>query len=136
MEISSTNVKYSDNYIDTVYDYHTTIVEKSNGKLLVRIDYWFEPQLTRNISRLMAINQVWKLVLFHQNAIVSSFSQLRIIKSLILKSFPAHFGKCSYVVPPKFPRILNLKLQLVWCDIIILNLKLQLVRKGDIFKVK
>lgn len=35
MEISSTNVKYSENFIDTVYDYQTTIVEKSNGKLLV-----------------------------------------------------------------------------------------------------
>lgn len=37
MEISSANVKCSENFIDTVYDYHTTIVEKSNGKLLVNI---------------------------------------------------------------------------------------------------
>lgn len=35
MEISSENVKYTDDFIDTVYDYQTTIVEKSNGKLLV-----------------------------------------------------------------------------------------------------
>jgi hypothetical protein len=35
MEISSTNVKYSENFIDTVYEYNTTLVEKSNGKLLV-----------------------------------------------------------------------------------------------------
>jgi hypothetical protein len=39
MEISSSNVKYSDKFIDTKYDYHTTIVEKSNGKLLVSIDF-------------------------------------------------------------------------------------------------
>lgn len=38
MEISSSKVKYSENFIDTVYDYQTTIVEKSNGKLLVSID--------------------------------------------------------------------------------------------------
>lgn len=35
MEISSDKVKYSENHIDTIYDYQTTIVEKSNGKLLV-----------------------------------------------------------------------------------------------------
>lgn len=35
MEISSANVKYSENFIDTVYDYQTTIVEKSSGKLIV-----------------------------------------------------------------------------------------------------
>lgn len=35
MEVSSANVKYSEDFIDTVYDYHTTTVEKSNGKLLV-----------------------------------------------------------------------------------------------------
>lgn len=35
MEISSANVKYSENFIDTKYDYHSTIVEKSNGKLIV-----------------------------------------------------------------------------------------------------
>lgn len=35
MEISSANVKYSDSFIDTIYDYQTTLVEKSNGKLLV-----------------------------------------------------------------------------------------------------
>lgn len=35
MEISSENVKYSENYIDTVYEYQTTVVEKSNGKLVV-----------------------------------------------------------------------------------------------------
>ena len=37
MEISSAKVKYSEEFIDTIYDYQTTIVEKSNGKLLVRI---------------------------------------------------------------------------------------------------
>lgn len=37
MEILSENVKYSENFIDTVYDYNSTVVEKSNGKLLVSI---------------------------------------------------------------------------------------------------
>jgi hypothetical protein len=35
MEIQSANVKYTEEFIDSVYDYQTTIVEKSNGKLLV-----------------------------------------------------------------------------------------------------
>lgn len=39
MEVSSENVKYSEDFIDTVYDYQTTIVEKSNGKLLVSENY-------------------------------------------------------------------------------------------------
>lgn len=38
MEISSSNVKYSENFIDTIYDYQTTVVEQSNGKLMVRIE--------------------------------------------------------------------------------------------------
>lgn len=42
MEIHSANVKYSENYIDTVYDYQTTIVEKSNGKLLVSLVKFIE----------------------------------------------------------------------------------------------
>lgn len=41
MEISSANVKYSENFIDSIYDYQTTLVEKSNGKLLVSIDRQF-----------------------------------------------------------------------------------------------
>lgn len=35
MEVSSANVKYTEDFIDTVYDYQATTVEKSNGKLLV-----------------------------------------------------------------------------------------------------
>lgn len=45
MEISSSNVKYSDNFIDTVYDYQTTMVEKSNGKLLVSSEEYTSPRL-------------------------------------------------------------------------------------------
>jgi hypothetical protein len=36
---SSDQLKIIEKYIDTKYDYHTTIVEKSNGKLLVSIDF-------------------------------------------------------------------------------------------------
>lgn len=41
MEVNSAKVKYSEKFIDTVYDYQTTIVEKSNGKLLVSFIHWF-----------------------------------------------------------------------------------------------
>lgn len=37
MEISSANVKYSNEFIDVVYDYSTTFVEKANGKLIVSV---------------------------------------------------------------------------------------------------
>ncbi|CAG9807938.1 unnamed protein product [Chironomus riparius] len=36
MEILSENVHYSENYIECIYDYNTTFVAKSNGKLLVQ----------------------------------------------------------------------------------------------------
>lgn len=35
MEISSEKVKISEEFIDVVYDYNTTYVEKDNGKLIV-----------------------------------------------------------------------------------------------------
>jgi hypothetical protein len=35
MEISSAKVKYSEDFIDVVYDYSTTYVERDNGKLIV-----------------------------------------------------------------------------------------------------
>lgn len=35
MEISSAKVKYSQEFIDVIYDYNTTYVEKDNGKLIV-----------------------------------------------------------------------------------------------------
>jgi hypothetical protein len=35
MEILSDKVDYSENYIDCIYDYSTTFVEKSNGKIRV-----------------------------------------------------------------------------------------------------
>lgn len=35
MEISSANVKYSEDYINAAYDYTTTFVEKENGKIIV-----------------------------------------------------------------------------------------------------
>lgn len=34
--VSSPNVKYSENYIEAVYDYHSTKVEKRGSKYLVR----------------------------------------------------------------------------------------------------
>lgn len=37
MEVLSRNVNYSENYIESVYDYSTTFVEKSDGKLLVSV---------------------------------------------------------------------------------------------------
>jgi hypothetical protein len=37
MEIKSENVKYSEKFIDTVYDYQTTFVENSDGKFIVSI---------------------------------------------------------------------------------------------------
>lgn len=37
MEIISENVHYSENHIESIYDYNTTFVEKSNGKVLVSI---------------------------------------------------------------------------------------------------
>lgn len=37
MEISSANVKYSNEFIDVVYDYNSTYVEKANGKLIVSV---------------------------------------------------------------------------------------------------
>lgn len=39
MEISSPNVKYSKEFIDVVYDYNTTFVEKSNGKIIVSVHH-------------------------------------------------------------------------------------------------
>lgn len=35
MDISSDKVKYSEEFIDVIYDYSTTYVEKDNGKLIV-----------------------------------------------------------------------------------------------------
>lgn len=35
MEISSANVKYSNEFIDVVYEYNSTFVERANGKLIV-----------------------------------------------------------------------------------------------------
>ncbi|KAG5672835.1 hypothetical protein PVAND_002925 [Polypedilum vanderplanki] len=53
MEISSPNVKYSENFIDTVYDYNTTFVEKSNGKLLVHpITKRIDIRTERNVPKL------------------------------------------------------------------------------------
>lgn len=38
MEIVSENVRYSEDYIEAIYDYSTTLVEKSNdGKLKVSL---------------------------------------------------------------------------------------------------
>lgn len=37
MEISSANVNYSNDFIDVVYDYNTSYVEKANGKLIVSV---------------------------------------------------------------------------------------------------
>lgn len=35
MEISSSKVFYSEQFIDVIYDYNTTYVQKDNGKLIV-----------------------------------------------------------------------------------------------------
>lgn len=42
MEVQSENVKYSENYIDVIYEYNTTVVEKSDtGKLMVSFQFLF-----------------------------------------------------------------------------------------------
>ncbi|CRK95020.1 CLUMA_CG008506, isoform A [Clunio marinus] len=53
MEISSTNVNYSESFIDTIYDYQTTFVEKSEGKLLVHpITKTLDIRTERKVPRL------------------------------------------------------------------------------------
>lgn len=37
MEISSSAVQYSNEFIDVVYDYNISHVEKTNGKLIVSV---------------------------------------------------------------------------------------------------
>lgn len=112
MEISSANVKYSEEYIDTVYDYQTTLVEKSNGKLLVSLviveDYFYLWSLFRN-STTIQISRSFQIQLdrFHCGKI----NKIQLyFKRVFLESESVSLENSSHCIYATVPNLNNLEL--------------------------